>query len=234
MDINTEQFKGPLDLLLSMIEDQKLDITEVNLAQITDQYVELIERQRASMNPEEVATFLVIAAKLLLIKSKTLLPYLTKDEEDEEIEDFANQLKIYKDFAEAAKVVEEILMQHKSLFAKEYSRQSLTEQTFFYPPQNISTKLLQRAYQEIITRLRPQEKLREEIISNSVNIDEKISEIKVMLKKLASINFSSLFSKDADKVDMIVNFLATLELMKQKKVSVKQKNLFADMEIVRI
>jgi len=234
MDINTKQFKGPFDLLLEMIEDQKLDITEVNLAQITDQYVERIEKEKDKMDPEEMADFLMIASKLLLIKSKTLLPYLIKEEEEEEISDFTSQLKIYKDFVEAARVIEDILSENKKLFAKEYSRQGFGSQVFFNPPQKINQKILYSSFKEIIARIKPQEKLQEEVIAKSVRLDERIAEIKSMLQKLKTMSFSKLFKQDTSKVDIIVNFLATLELIKRRQAGVKQKNLFGDIEIMQV
>jgi segregation and condensation protein A len=79
--IKIEQFEGPLDLLLQLIEEQKLDITQMALSTVTEQYIAILD-QNVSIPPEELADFLVVAAKLLLIKSKALLPYLSAEEED--------------------------------------------------------------------------------------------------------------------------------------------------------
>jgi len=121
MNINTEQFNGPLDLLVQMINDEKLDIAEVSLGKIADQFVNYIKNS-PDISTEEVADFLAVAAKLLLIKSKTLLPYLIRDEDEEEIQDFANQLKIYKDFLDASRQIEEMLEEKKFMYAREFNK----------------------------------------------------------------------------------------------------------------
>ena len=152
MNIKLQQFEGPLDLLLQMIEEQKLDITEVSLAAIAERYVERIRQN--GIEPEELADFLVIAAKLLLIKSKTLLPYLVRDEEEAEIKDFANQLKIYKDFLAASKKITGLLGERRWMFAREFNKKLLTEEKFFYPPQNVTARALSQTYQELVGRLK--------------------------------------------------------------------------------
>ena len=102
LEFKTEKFSGPLALLLSLIEKEELDITEVNLAKIADQYVEYIKRN-SNLSVDEMADFLVIAAKLLYAKSKALLPYLYADDEDDDIEDLEKQLKMYQEFVAASK-----------------------------------------------------------------------------------------------------------------------------------
>jgi len=232
MQIRTEKFEGPLDLLLSMIEDEKLDITEISLAHVADQYIEHVENNK-NIDPEEVANFLVIAAKLLLIKSKTLLPYLIKDEEEEELIDFTNQLRIYKDFLDATKKVEDILEQ-KNIMKGRGVMITNTQEKMFYPPPNISLGVLQATISEIIERLKPQEVLAEDTIIKSINIEEKIALIKNSLKKLNKINFSSLLEKGNTKIDVIINFMAVLELMKKKDILADQKILFGNIEIQRL
>src|SRR3990167_8461875 len=101
-----EKFEGPLGLLLQLIEKEEMDITEIYLAKIADQYIDYI-RNSKSIEPEEMADFLVVAAKLFLIKSRALLPFL-QGEVEQEIQDFENQLKMYKEFLEAAKKVHAI------------------------------------------------------------------------------------------------------------------------------
>ena len=97
MLIKIDKFQGPLGLLLQLIEKEELDITEVSLAKISDQYIDSIKNTK-NIDPGETADFLVIAAKLLFIKSKALLPYLYPEEENEEIEELESQLRMYKEF----------------------------------------------------------------------------------------------------------------------------------------
>src|SRR3989339_2104859 len=107
MNFKIDKFEGPLGLLLQLIESQELDITEISLAKIADQYIEYIRGDKG-IGPEELADFLVVAAKLLLIKSRALLPFL-KGEAEEEIEEFEQQLRMYKEFLAAAKKIEAII-----------------------------------------------------------------------------------------------------------------------------
>src|SRR3989344_609317 len=107
LNFKLEKFEGPLDLLLQLIEDQKLDITEVSLSKVADQFLEYL-KNTTSLNPEEMADFLVVAAKLLVIKSKALLPDLNIAD-DADSSTLERQLKIYKEFLEASKVIRQIL-----------------------------------------------------------------------------------------------------------------------------
>ncbi len=233
MNIHTEKFEGPLDLLLAMIEEEKLDITEVSLAKIADQYIQYIENNK-NIDPEEVANFLVIAARLLLIKSKTLLPYLIKDEDEEEIQDFANQLKIYKDFLEASRVVEKILEKRNFMHGRDMLKLAASEKGVFYPPPNVSKGILHSIFQEVVNMVKPPEVLEEDTIIKSISIDEKIALIKEALKKLKQVSFNSLLEKKGDRINVIINFIALLELMKQKSISAQQKILFGDIQISRM
>ena len=133
MNFKIDKFEGPLALLLQLIEKEELDITEISLAKIADQYIEYI-RSCKGIGPEELADFLVVAAKLLLIKSRALLPFL-KGEAEEEIEEFEHQLRMYKEFLEAAKKIEAIIGKKRFSFAREFNRQAfLASAHLFSPP----------------------------------------------------------------------------------------------------
>src|SRR3989339_84496 len=136
MKIKIEKFEGPLSLLLKMIEQEELDITEINLAGIADQYIEYIKNNN-NISPDNMADFLVIAAKLLFIKSKALLPYIYAEEE-EDLEDLEKQLKMYKEFLEAAKKIEKMLGKKKFMFAREFNRKvALANTHSFSPPKKL-------------------------------------------------------------------------------------------------
>lgn len=226
MHIKLQQFEGPLDVLLSMIEENELNITEVSLAQVADQYVEYIEHAR-DIEPEEVANFLVVAARLLWIKSKVLLPYLIRDEEEEEIKDFENQLKIYRDFLEASKHVQALLEQEKFMYARPTLKLQPRDAAF-NPPANITAAVLCDTYRDIARRLRPRQVLAEEQVTRAVSIEERIGVIRERLKKMKQLTFRSLLGTSANRGDVVVNFIAMLELVKQKQVSAEQKALFAE------
>ncbi len=134
-----EKFEGPLDLLLSLIEKEKLDITQVSLAQVADQYLAYI-RDEESLSLENLSAFLTIAARLILIKSRALLPVLDfSDEEEEAMEDLEYQLKAYRLFREASQALGTMFLQSRGAWAREGY---LGTQVVFYPPKDITALAL--------------------------------------------------------------------------------------------
>ena len=227
--IKTEKFEGPLDLLLNLIEKEKVNISEISLAKITDEYMEKIEAME-DLNPQEMADFLVIAAKLLWIKSKTLLPTLETGED--EAEELTNQLKIYKEYKEASIVFGKLIA--KNNFT--YSKDKITlnkEETIFNPPKWLTKKKIATVFKEVLDKLEPISKIPGGVIKSTVSIQEKIKELKGRVCRDIEFSFGSILKKAKDKVEVIVNFLAMLELLKQKTITVKQDKLFGDINIKR-
>ena len=230
ISVKLEKFEGPLGLLLRLIEREELDIIEVSLAKIADQYIEYI-RQSRIIDPDEMADFLVVAAKLLLIKSKALLPYL-QPEEEEEIEEFEQQLKMYKEFLEAAKNLSAIIGRKKFMFARVWNRQAiLAGANIFSPPKNLEAGTLALVFSDLIARLHPPAKLEEEILDRKINIEEKIMRIEQMLMDRLKFGFSSVMAEAKSKTEIIVSFLAMLELIKQHSIMVEQAGLFEEIVI---
>ncbi|MFH0840460.1 MAG: segregation/condensation protein A [bacterium] len=232
MIVKLEKFEGPLALLLKMIEKEEMDITKVNLANIADEYVTYIKSGK--IDPEHIADFLVVAAKLLLIKSRALLPYLYV-EPDQEIEEFEEQLRMYKEFLDATKNIEKQIKKKKFMYAREFNRKSiLMDQSEFTPPKKLAVKDLAKTFHEIIDRLHPQFDLEESRIMNEINIEEKIASIKEMLNSKISIVFSQLSNTIEDRTELVVSFLAVLELMKQHDIIISQIDLFGEIEINKV
>lgn len=231
MDIKVEQFEGPLGLLLQLIEKEEMDITQVSLAKIADQYVEYIKASE-KINPEEMADFLVVAARLLLIKSKALLPYLYPEEE-EEIEEFEHQLKMYKEFLEAMKKIEKMIGKKKFMFAREFNRKAILNATkVFSPPKKLIKEDLKIVIEELIERIRPvEEELQEERLEKKVKIEDKIRNIHDMITKRIKFSFKNLLENAESKTEVIVSFLAMLELIKQRDIVADQGELFSDITI---
>ena len=115
-EVKLEQFTGPLGLLLRLIEKEELDITELSLAKIADNYVDYIQANK-NIPDEELADFLVLAARLLYIKSKALLPYLVFDDPEDNEDDLERQLKMYQEFVTASEVLAVLIGRKKFLFA---------------------------------------------------------------------------------------------------------------------
>ena len=229
-NIKLEQFEGPLDLLLQLIEQNELDITQVSLAQVTDQYIKYLN-QLEYLNPGMLADFLVIAAKLLLIKSKALLPYLKMDEEDEG-EELEKQLKIYKEFLEASKVVNKILLKKRFAYARE--KMPVTDIPLFNPPKSLTGEKLAKVFHEVLKDIEPIVNLPKKSLGRIISISEKINQIRDKILQKASINFEELVKNSKDKTEVVVSFLALLELVKQKSVSVTQKDKFSEIKIMKV
>jgi segregation and condensation protein A len=233
MNFKIDKFEGPLGLLLQLIEREEMDITQISLAKIADQYIEYIKSSK-DIGPEELADFLVVAAKLLLIKSRALLPFL-KGEAEEEIQEFEHQLKMYKEFLEAAKKIEAIIGKKRFSFAREFNRKAfLASANIFSPPKNLTAVDLQTVFSEIIRNIRPAEKLEEKNLEQIVNIEDKILAIQEILLEKIKISFNHVLASAKNKTEIIVSFLALLELIKQRDVMVTQGDLFAEIEINKI
>lgn len=233
MQVKLEKFEGPLGLLLRIIEKEELDITQISLSKIADEYLSYIRQPNNNIDPEEMAEFLVVAAKLLLIKSKALLPYLYP-EEVEEIEEFEEQLRMYQDFADAAKKIGAMIGKKKFMFPREFNRKSvLAHVKSFTPPKNITAGLLGEAFASLLVRLQPVQKLEEGVLEKKINIEEKILHIEQLILEKIKVNFSRILASATSKTEVIVSFLALLELVKQRTVLVTQDGLFTDIEINR-
>jgi len=234
LDIKLEQFEGPLALLVKLIDNAKLDITQVSLANVADQYIAHLKAMTA-MNPEEMADFLVVASRLLLIKAKALLPYLLPEEE-QAIEEFEQQLRMYKEFMEASKKIEKMVAGKKFMFVREFNRKALVANLhLFAPPSNLKLSMMSGIYEEVISHIKPiVEKLEEGTILMTINIEEKIKFIEDTLVTKIRSRFSEIIDKASSKVEVIVSFLAMLELMKQRTITADQADLFSDIEILRL
>ena len=233
INIKLEKFQGPLGLLLQLIEKEEMDITEVNLANIADQYVSYI-RKSSNLNPDEMADFLVVAARLLLIKSRVLLPYLCPAEE-QEIEEFKHQLKMYQEFLEAAKKIKGILGRKKFMFSREFNKRAiLINANIFSPPKKLSASGLAVVFRDIINGLEPAQQLAEESLERKTSIEDKILAIKRMLINKIKLSFHKVLFGVQSKKEIIVSFLAILELIKQREVAVAQDDLFGEIKINRI
>lgn len=234
IEFTTEKFSGPLGLLLQLIEGEELDITEINLAKIADQYVAHL-RSLEDTDADEMADFLVIAAKLLLIKSKALLPYLYTEEDEKEIDDLEKQLKMYKEFIAASAKIKEIIAQENFLFLPPLlkNRRSQFNLPVFSEPKKINSAILHEVFLNIIENLKKNlpEKLEERTLEPKINIEEKISLIRNLLLDKIKVNFSKILRAANNKTEVIVSFLAVLELAKQHELVFDQAELFSEIHI---
>lgn len=228
--IKLEQFEGPLDLLLHLTEEQKLDITTISLAKVTDQYLEYIAGA-TDLATEELADFLVVAAKLLLIKSRTLLP--TLDVEDDDGIDLEAQLRMYKEYYEASKRIHAMVLARRYSFSRSSTLRIVPSEQKFRPPQNVTSDDLARFFRIVLKRLEPFVTVTEDVIIRTVNIRERIESIRKRILASAEMQFETLLAEAKDRTDIIVTFLAILELVKTRMIDVTQRGSFASIAIAR-
>lgn len=226
--IKLKHFEGPLDLLISLIEDQKMDITQVSLSAVADQYLEYIKEQE-NVSIENLTHFLSVASRLILIKSKTLLPLLKlSHEEEEEIKDLEQQLKEFKKFKEVSQKIGKLFISSNESF----SREGFLETGYFFcPPENINVFDLKKSFLKILDEIPISEKLEEEMVKEIVTLEEKIIYLQETLKKKVESSFSEIVSDSKDKIEVIVYFLAMLELIKIRVLEANQQNLFEDIKL---
>lgn len=230
MTVKLEKFEGPLALMLKLIEKEEMDITQISLAKIANEYVSFI-RKSETIQPENMADFLVIAAKLLLIKSKALLPYLYPEEE-EEMEDLEQRLRMYKEFLLATEKIEERLGKKKFMFPREFNRKAvMAHTTSFSPPKKLEMNDMTIVFTNLLLRFRPPEKLKEKKLEKKVSIEDKILTIQDMIKKRIKFSFNRVVDSTKNKTEIIVSFLAALELMRQRELRMDQQSLFGEIRI---
>jgi segregation and condensation protein A len=227
--ISTPVYEGPLDLLLQLIEREELDITRLALARVTDQYLDHIHQLHADAT-NEISAFLVIAAKLLQIKSAALLPRSDSKVslEEETGDDLIRQLIEYRRYKKAA----EQLMNKELSGSHTYLRLSSPYQ--IEPALDLSgltTKDLVDAAIEAFSRSTGENLINSTLSRIRLNIRSRIDVIARALRSQKRIGFWGLFGKDRSRIDVVVTFLALLELIKQHFVNVTQAGLFEEIEI---
>jgi segregation and condensation protein A len=229
-EIQLPVFEGPLDLLLHLIEREELDITTVALAQVTDQYLAYIA-QLEQRQAKELANFLSIAAKLLLIKSLALLPRPpTLPPEAEDVgEELVHQLQIYKRFKEVAALLHERQMHGLHGYVRIAPLPRLEPQLDLG---DVTLHDLLAAVQEALDAI-PTPPVGEIIAPITVTIAEQIAHIEEQLVRRRQIRFREVLSEATTRVEIIVTLLALLELIKQDRARVWQERLFGEIVIER-
>ena len=226
-DIKLTQFSGPLGLLLSLVEEQKMDITEISLSTVTEQYLKYLE-EMSEADADELADFLVIAARLLLLKSRSILPQLQPI--DDNAANLTDQLRVYRAFVEASKNVNRRwLAPERSYFRIEPPRRP----TAFITPANFILKKLRESMALVLRRIEPPRPLPSTSIDRRVTLKEKISQLRALLNKKNRYTFREILSEAANRTEVIIGFLALLELVKQADVSLHQDDNYSDIVIKR-
>ncbi|MBQ3214297.1 MAG: segregation/condensation protein A [Clostridia bacterium] len=224
-----ENFEGPLDLLLHLIKDAKMEITEIKLADVTEQYLNYMAGLD-ELDMDKASDFIDIAATLIEIKSKSLLPRI-EEETEEELDPEAmllRQLKEYKLFKEAS----ERLKQYENV-DRFYKAADETVNDYRYVLKEMNIEGLLNAFANMLTRVKKEE---EKIVPKKIEKDrftvaEKIISIRQNILEKKKMRFSDFFEQDYTRSEMINLFLAVLELLKMQEIIVKQQSTYEDIDI---
>lgn len=236
--IKVGEFEGPLDLLLSLIKQRKFFINEVSLAQVTDEYIAYIKKISEIPREKQIADisyFILVAATLILIKSKSLLPNLdlTK-EETEKITDLEKRLKIYQ-------IIKEASLEVKDNFGLKIIFTPVDrawDKFIFVPDKNITNKNIKQAIGQVLTHMpKPLIKKPTVRINKIINIDEVIDDLTHRVQNAMNLSFQEFAqshgseNKEEARIHIIVSFLAMLELVREGIVDVIQNSSFGDIKI---
>lgn len=238
-EVKQDKFSGPLEKLLELIEAKELEITLINLAQVTGDFLEYLKAlSEESKHPSVLADFIVVASRLLLIKSRAILPSLVLTEEEEtDIKDLEMRLKIYKEFSakgacslgekNASAFLNNILQRKMCSHGRElFANLSVV----FYPSQNITAKSLEENILELINELKGLIPEKQTVRKVVITIEQKVKELLERFKEQAESTFSNI-SKDKPKIEIIILFLAILHLLRDRIIVASQENQFADIAI---
>ncbi len=228
--VEQEEFSGPLALLLEVIEQKNLPITKVSLAKVADEYLAYLETH--DVPSDELADFLLIAARLIYLKSCELMPYLRIDEEDASVAKLEDQLRLYQEFVAAAVKLEERYVIN-AMFTRPPAKNREIIRSF-NPAKNMSIDSLRDAFGSILKRLEPFFTLQETSMERSKSIEERIDELKAVLETRANLRFRDVITGAGSKREIVVSFLALLELLRRKHLTAKQESHGTEIHLERV
>ncbi|MBC6297157.1 segregation/condensation protein A [Listeria sp. FSL L7-1517] len=239
MNFKVEAFEGPLDLLLHLIGQLEVDIYDIPMAEITDQYMEFVHTMQ-EMELDVASEYLVMAATLLAIKSKMLLPkqeleidYDTLVEEEDPRDALVEKLMEYKRFKEAAKELKEKEAERSFYFSKPPMDLAEYEDGSHVAELDVSLNDMLSAFNKMLRRKKLNKPLHTRITTQEISIDDRMDAVIGRLQQQPNhrLRFDELF-EERTKEQLVVTFLALLELMKRKLVEVEQVESFADLYVL--
>lgn len=228
--IEINNFEGPLDLLLHLIKESEVDICDINIEEITSQYLEYINKMEA-LNLNVASEYLVMAAELIEIKSSTLLPKRKVETEDDYEEDpreiLINRLLEYERYKNITSSLKEFELERGKVFSKE--PYDLTDVTNYNKEIDESFKMedLVEAFNKLLARKQIDKPLNTKITSKEYSIFERSNQIKSILKLKRKISFVDLFD-NIEKDYIVITFLSILDMAKHGEIDIKQDNNFGD------
>ena len=232
MNININNFDGPLDLLLHLIKVNEMDIMDIKIEEITKQYIDYINSMEA-LNIEVASEYLVMASELIEIKSRYLLPKEKIEEDSEEEidprEELTRRLLEYDAYKRLSSLLEERNEERGFIYTKlPESSSNYIEETNYNGEGNIDD--LVEAFKLYLNRKKKNKPLKRKVTVNEISVSSRCIEIRNVLKKRKKISFFSLFERE-EKEYIVATFLAILEMAKNREININQKNNFSDITL---
>lgn len=229
MEFKINDFEGPLDLLLHLIKESKMDIMDIKIEVITQQYIDFLDKQE-KMNLEVSSEYLVLASELIEIKSKLLLPNNKLDEDEEEIdprEELVNRLLEYQAYKDITSVLKEKELIRRDIYTKipENINNYVEETTEINS--DVTLDDLLNAFQKYYQRKLANKPLNTKVTINEISVSSRRHDIKNILKEKKKVSFFELFPI-VSKEYVVATFLAILEMAKKKELMITQKDNFDD------
>ena len=233
--VKLEVFEGPLDLLLYLIKRDEIDIYDISIERITRQYLEYLQAFK-ELKIDIAGEFVVMAANLIYLKSRSLLPLDQQPpeedaEEDDPRWDLIRQLIEYKKFKEAAAQLHDRALEQERTFIRDGGGSAATDAPL--PLHEVGIFQLIHAFQEVIKRVEAREDL-QEIFGERFSVSDKIEKILERVGNGTPVRFSELFGQVVSRVEIVVTFLALLELIRLNQVRALQPKMFDEIEIAAI
>lgn len=246
-ELKIEKFVGPLDKLLELIEEKKLDVTEISLARVTDDFLKYFKAlTEIERDLRLVADFISVASRLILIKSKLLLPGLILTEDEEAgIRDLEKRLKIYQEFKPVLKILIKLWQAEEKAFSRSYflskgyfmdaggiARRSLSGERplIFYPGEGLKLNMLVDPIKNFFDTLKVEKVETETIKGKIISLEDKIKEIVKRIEHELQTNFSDL-SNSKSRSEVVIVFIAILHLAREQLISLEQSSHFSDIMI---
>lgn len=233
--VKLQIFEGPLDLLLYLVKQNRLEISQIPIAQVTDQYLKYLELMQA-LDLDIAGEFLVVAATLMQIKSRALLPpEAVSPEEGEEpdpTQELIARLMEYQRFKEAAHRLSEMEQGRLTQFSRSTGLDG-------EPTPAQTEEFLEASLFDLLTAFSQfmaegvSRQLIHEILEDEFTVEEKVQELRTLTAKEGKVSFSTLLSSAKSKLEVVATFLATLELMRLKEIVVRQTQAFGEIWILR-
>ncbi len=223
-------YKGPLDKLLELVEEKKMEVTQISLAAVTADFLDYLKKMEVEkINHGLIADFLAVASRLILIKSKVLLPTLElTTEEESDIRNLEARLKIYAELKGAQKILKSLWSDYPKMATREFLSGM---EAAFYPPKKVGKEdlapALTRILEELQRFLKPIETIKIEVINLKAKIEEIMKKITAKPKGLHDLQ------QNGSRSELVVLFLAILHLIKEELIHVEQEAHFAEIQVMR-